>query len=131
MGVATVLSPPTGCAGSRTATSFVPPPLSLFRPITSLDICQVGPAGDRPVYAICEGRCGCLTARAPGLVGDVELLGDPLGGFWRRGIKGEIVSSLFFGGKQFAPQIRDLLSRLALSSSPGTASRSGTPAAPG
>jgi hypothetical protein len=55
-----------GASGAGPLTSSVPCALSLFRPIVHPDICQVGPAGDRPVYAIYAG--GNVTAHVPGRV---------------------------------------------------------------
>jgi hypothetical protein len=55
-----------GASGAGPLTPFVPCTLSLFRPIVHPDICQVGPAGDRPLYAIYAG--GNVTAHVPGRV---------------------------------------------------------------
>ena len=55
-----------GASGAGPLTPFVPCTLSLFRPIVHPDICQVGPAGDRPLYAIYAG--GHVTDNVPGRV---------------------------------------------------------------
>jgi hypothetical protein len=55
-----------GASGAGPLTPFVPCTLSLFRPIVRPDICQVGPAGDRPLYA--RYVDGHVTAHVPGRV---------------------------------------------------------------
>ena len=76
-----------GASGAGPLTSSVPCTLSLFRPIVHPDICQVGPACDRPVYA--RYVDGNVTDNVPGRVN--RLLA-------RAGV------GQFLGGKQFAPQ---------------------------
>ena len=55
-----------GASAAGPLTPSVPCALSLFRPIVHPDICQVGPAGDRPLYA--RYVDGHVTAHVPGRV---------------------------------------------------------------
>ena len=55
-----------GASGAGPLTSSVPCTLSLFRPIVHPGICQVGPAGDRPLYA--RYVDGHVTDNVPGRV---------------------------------------------------------------
>ena len=55
-----------GASAAGPLTPSVPCALSLFRPIVHPDICQVGPAGDRPLYA--RYVDGHVTDNVPGRV---------------------------------------------------------------